>query len=107
VPPIVSLSSSIPPLPRGQGARTAGVVLAGVAVALAATGGYFDWRARADAQEISDLFARGGDWNAHAADVDARGRAEQRTANTMFLLASVSAIAGAASYAYGWMVSRR
>jgi tetratricopeptide (TPR) repeat protein len=91
---------------RGSQMRAAGAALGGVAVAVAAAGGVFWKKASNDEQEISDLFARGGDWDAHAADVDADGRRAQQTARALFVTAGIAVVVGVASYLYGWRVER-
>jgi hypothetical protein len=87
---------------RGTAARTAGVVLAGVAVVLAGSGGYYAWRSRQDAAKVSGLFATGGPWDARTAEADREGRAAGDTAVTLLALAGVSAALALATYVYGW-----
>jgi tetratricopeptide (TPR) repeat protein len=94
---------------RGASARGGGAVLGGVGLGLAAAAGYYAWRSSQAADEISGLFSREGvvPWDAHAAEVDARGRSAEDTATTLLVLASVSVVLGVAAYIYGWKADRR
>jgi tetratricopeptide (TPR) repeat protein len=106
--PIVTKTE--PALVRGgtsASLRAGGVVLGAVGICLAAAASYYARRSSQAADEISGLFARGGGWDDHFAEVDARGRAASDTATTLFVFASVSVVLGVAGYIYGWKTDKR
>lgn len=96
VPPA---ATSAPPAPAdgrvGRGARTAGVVTAGVGAALLATGAYFALDAARAEREVSDFYARGGAW-ADIADADERGRRARLVARVALGVGGVAVAGGAA-----------
>jgi tetratricopeptide (TPR) repeat protein len=104
LPGLLAVRAS-PAEPPGQARRvrfrTAGVVLAGVAVTLGTTAAVFGRRASNDADEVSAYFAHGGPWTAHLADVDADGRRAQQTATALLVSAGIAALLGAGAYLYG------
>ena len=87
--------------PRGSRLKVTGYLLAGAAVALATGAAVFSWKAASAANSTSDLFARGGSWDAQARATEQEGRRSERLAIVLYSAAGVAAVAGVWSFVAG------
>jgi hypothetical protein len=60
--------------------RWAGVGMAGVAAGLAASSGYFGWRAQQATDDVNRIYDRGGPWGPYAMEREASGQHAERVA---------------------------
>lgn len=89
-----------PPQDRGHGMRRAGVGAMAVGGMLVVAGGYFAIDAAHQADEVSDLYARGSAWD-DIADADARGQRSQLISRVAFAVSGVALAGGVTLYVLG------
>jgi hypothetical protein len=97
-----------PPPPsqvRGRVMRRAGVGAMAIGGMLTVAGGYYAIDASRQADEVSELYARGGAW-ADIADADERGRRSQLVSRLTFATGSVALAAGVSLYVLGRRAER-
>jgi tetratricopeptide (TPR) repeat protein len=91
----------VPPKKKNGGLKKlAGIVSAGVGVALGATGGYFSWHAHQIGNDVTALCNVMCD-GAAIADLDRQGRNAQTTAVVLDVAGGLAVIAGAGLYLWG------
>ena len=89
----------------GRGKRIAGLVTAGVGVALIGTGGYFSAQARRAAGDVEDT-CTGGCVADDVAGRDADGKAAQRNATICYAAGGAAVAIGATLAIWGWRDGR-
>ncbi len=87
-PTLVTQHPSSPPRRPGRFGRRAAWATGIAAVGLAATAGYFAWRADQSSQEVSGMFLPGQQWGAAGMDAQESGRSSQ----TLCIVTAVGAL---------------
>ena len=91
---------------RGRGRRLAGVGATAAGAVLVAAGAYFAVDAARQADEVSELYERGGAWQ-DIADADERGRRSQLVSRVAFGAGAVAIASGATLYVLGRRADER
>jgi hypothetical protein len=68
------------PATKAVTSRPGALIGFGSAAALLAIGGYFGWRSSEAANDVSRIFESGGTWDANAAELEARGKRDEKFA---------------------------
>jgi tetratricopeptide (TPR) repeat protein len=112
--PTPTSPTSPPLLERSSGARgdvgfwtrrrtlVVGVAAAGLGLAMAGTGAWFAVDAARAADEVSDRFAAGGQWDDDIAAIERRGERSEKLAIGLVAGGAAVAVAGALVTGFGW-----
>jgi hypothetical protein len=106
-PTLAPVRSEIPPPPRadppsGKWLLRLGIAAAVLGAAALGVGGILGVRAKAEADELTDLSRRGGTWDAHAQALEAEGPGLAAGATALFVAGGVLVAGGVAAALWGW-----